>query len=491
MRKIVIPALILAVSGGAALADTHLGWYVAADAGLHRTGARSLSVHDVSVQSSVSSSTDSSFESSSFSSSSASPNSGEGRIRALSAASTSAADFSDELPDHDLALRAKQAQALFLRAGYQFTPHWRLEGEIGDRKGDIRHDIAVDRTSTSGVHGSVAMTSAMLNLLYDFAPDSKVHPFVGIGGGAVKLKTDYSSAFDEDDTSDLYNIATRYDIHQSKTYGAWQGLAGLTWAISDRLSLDVTYRYLDLGTVHDTVNRETTYQYDVSSGCDSEFEECGFPNDGPNDESARPATDGGRTLTPVSALRFGSTTTYSVDRKEHINTSSRLHDDSISIGLRWAFATPPAPVAPVAATPAPPPPAPVATPAPPPAPVDSSVEQAPPKPEPQTFVVYFAFDRSNLGQPALDVIAAAANFAKSHPAPAVMVTGHTDTAGSNAYNVALSMRRAHAVADGLVADGVDAGDIKTGWTGETDLAIPTPNGTPKPQNRRTTIDVAF
>ncbi len=33
------------------------------------------------------------------------------------------------------------------------------------------------------------------------------------------------------------------------------------------------------------------------------------------------------------------------------------------------------------------------------------------------------------------------------------------------------MRRANAVAQGLVNDGVDSGAIKTGWTGEKDLAV--------------------
>ena len=49
----------------------------------------------------------------------------------------------------------------------------------------------------------------------------------------------------------------------------------------------------------------------------------------------------------------------------------------------------------------------------------------------------------------------------------VSVTGHTDRLGGHAYNLALSQRRATAVRDVLVANGVDAGRISaTGVDGD-------------------------
>jgi len=67
--------------------------------------------------------------------------------------------------------------------------------------------------------------------------------------------------------------------------------------------------------------------------------------------------------------------------------------------------------------------------------------------------------------------------------------GYTDTSGSAAYNEALSERRAKAVADELVAQGVAADALDVSWRGKTDLAVPTPDGVKEPLNRRTTIKV--
>jgi OOP family OmpA-OmpF porin len=49
----------------------------------------------------------------------------------------------------------------------------------------------------------------------------------------------------------------------------------------------------------------------------------------------------------------------------------------------------------------------------------------------------------------------------------VLVTGHTDRIGSEAYNQKLSQRRADAVKDYLVAQGIDAARIETAAKGES------------------------
>jgi outer membrane protein OmpA-like peptidoglycan-associated protein len=72
-----------------------------------------------------------------------------------------------------------------------------------------------------------------------------------------------------------------------------------------------------------------------------------------------------------------------------------------------------------------------------------------------------------------------------------VVVGHTDSSGSNAYNVRLSERRAKAVADALVGQGVGQSALQVDWKGETQLAVPTPDGTKEPLNRRSTIDINF
>ena len=71
----------------------------------------------------------------------------------------------------------------------------------------------------------------------------------------------------------------------------------------------------------------------------------------------------------------------------------------------------------------------------------------------------------------------------------IMVTGHTDTVGSRAYNQALSERRAQAVKDEMVREGLAAGDIMTAGRNFADPLVNTGPGVREPQNRRAVIDL--
>jgi outer membrane protein OmpA-like peptidoglycan-associated protein len=119
--------------------------------------------------------------------------------------------------------------------------------------------------------------------------------------------------------------------------------------------------------------------------------------------------------------------------------------------------------------------------APPPAPVVAA-------PEPQRlFQVFFDFDKSEITEAAARVIEAAAATVKAGNVARITVTGHTDTVGTDRYNQALSERRAAAVRDGLIADGVGAGEITTSGVGKRGLLVPTADGVREPQNRRAEI----
>ena len=67
------------------------------------------------------------------------------------------------------------------------------------------------------------------------------------------------------------------------------------------------------------------------------------------------------------------------------------------------------------------------------------------------------------------------------------VTGHTDTVGSDAYNMRLSRRRAESVAAQLEKDGVASSEIEIVAKGKRDLLVPTKDGVREPQNRRVQI----
>ena len=106
-------------------------------------------------------------------------------------------------------------------------------------------------------------------------------------------------------------------------------------------------------------------------------------------------------------------------------------------------------------------------------------------------MVYFEWDRSDLTADAQAVVRSAAAYAKSGQPTRIMVVGHADTSGSQAYNQALSARRARTVSDSLVAQGVSGSVISMESRGETDPAKETGDGVREPLNRRATIDINF
>jgi OOP family OmpA-OmpF porin len=102
------------------------------------------------------------------------------------------------------------------------------------------------------------------------------------------------------------------------------------------------------------------------------------------------------------------------------------------------------------------------------------------------IIVFFDWDRSTLSQQAPHAIQQAASWYK---AGVITVTGHTDRSGPASYNMALSLRRANAVKEALVHDGVPASAIKVIGKGETQPLLPTDDGVREPQNRRVEIMV--
>jgi OmpA family len=114
---------------------------------------------------------------------------------------------------------------------------------------------------------------------------------------------------------------------------------------------------------------------------------------------------------------------------------------------------------------------------------------APPPPPPQaaSYMVFFDWDRSDLSAQAQATIKQAADAYKAGGNPRITATGHTDTSGPPDYNMALSLRRANAVKNALVRNGVPAGSIETVGKGETQLLVPTADGVREPQNRRVEI----
>lgn len=103
------------------------------------------------------------------------------------------------------------------------------------------------------------------------------------------------------------------------------------------------------------------------------------------------------------------------------------------------------------------------------------------------FLVFFDFDKSTLNESGFQVVDQVAEQAKKRKdLKALIITGHADTSGSDAYNQRLSQRRADAVKKALYAKGVDI-EIRSTGHGEKELMVQTPNNTREPANRRAEI----
>jgi iron complex outermembrane receptor protein len=106
---------------------------------------------------------------------------------------------------------------------------------------------------------------------------------------------------------------------------------------------------------------------------------------------------------------------------------------------------------------------------------------------PHSYLVFFDFNKSDLTTQATQIVDQAASNAGPAKVTRLTVTGHTDTVGSDAYNMRLSRRRAESVAARLEKDGIPSSEIAIVAKGKRDLLVPTADGVREPQNRRVQI----
>lgn len=104
------------------------------------------------------------------------------------------------------------------------------------------------------------------------------------------------------------------------------------------------------------------------------------------------------------------------------------------------------------------------------------------------FLVFFDFDKSAVVASGMDVIDAVAQEIQNRSdITTVVITGHTDTSGPDAYNQRLSKKRAEAAKASLVEKGISADLIRIDAMGEKSQLVSTPNNTREPANRRAEI----
>ena len=98
--------------------------------------------------------------------------------------------------------------------------------------------------------------------------------------------------------------------------------------------------------------------------------------------------------------------------------------------------------------------------------------------------VFFAFDRYDLDGQARDQLGKWVAFLKKYPNDNMIVEGHADERGTREYNLALGERRANAIKNYLVAQGIQASRLKVISYGKERPAVLGSNEAAWAQNRR-------
>ncbi len=390
-----------------------------------------------------------------------------------------------------------------LGVGYEFGNNWRMELDATQLWNDMGAITQAGQTSSD-----MRITTGMLNAIYDFSDFGSWEPYIGAGIGVARVGL---SAFAHSQPTGT--IAGPLNSPACPGYNqcaftkngstfAWNFLAGLGYKITDNLTWDTQYRYLDIG--------ELDFQ---GTGRDL--------------------------LPPVGAGVFGAS-----NRLDTVASGAGSH--SIMTGLRYKFgakAPAPAPttytcwdgssVLDLSTCPAQPPKIVYTTcwdgsevesgTACPAKPVvqcwdGSTVENAASCPTRPTItcwdgtiayeqascprqptrieqlcaneyrqeIIYYEFNKpqsAETQQKIQNILDTAQNCSVGN----INVVGHTDSSGSAAYNMALSKRRAADVRKELIRQGVPGSLITSEGKGETQLFIDTGDGVKESLNRRTEV----
>ena len=134
--------------------------------------------------------------------------------------------------------------------GYDFGDHWRVEVDYDNL------DTSLGSISgTEGSDGDLLTETYMLNAIYDFDNFGKLEPYVGAGAGLVRGKGNFIASDVRDvDGGVVLNPTcvgprtlgqtSSCAISESDEGFGWQLLAGLGYKISDNLTWDTHYTFL-------------------------------------------------------------------------------------------------------------------------------------------------------------------------------------------------------------------------------------------------------
>jgi outer membrane protein OmpA-like peptidoglycan-associated protein len=104
--------------------------------------------------------------------------------------------------------------------------------------------------------------------------------------------------------------------------------------------------------------------------------------------------------------------------------------------------------------------------------------------------VLFDVNQATLTPGAMNNLSTLVTFLKEHPDRHVTIEGYTDSAGSEAYNLELSQRRAEAVRNFLLQSGIEASRLTATGYGEASPIAPNTTAAGRLQNRRVEVVIS-
>ncbi|MDX1772833.1 OmpA family protein [Oceanihabitans sediminis] len=103
--------------------------------------------------------------------------------------------------------------------------------------------------------------------------------------------------------------------------------------------------------------------------------------------------------------------------------------------------------------------------------------------------VYFDTEKYNINAASQQTLNKLVNVFKEYPDTNILVVGHTDSSGPEAYNMTLSKNRAYAVTNYLVSAGLNSGRFTTNWFGESQPKYDNTTAEGRAKNRRVNIAI--
>ena len=103
--------------------------------------------------------------------------------------------------------------------------------------------------------------------------------------------------------------------------------------------------------------------------------------------------------------------------------------------------------------------------------------------------IYFQFDRSTILQQSYKELTTLVELMRDNPKLRIEIGGHTDNQGSASYNMKLSESRAKAVADYLIAKGIDPKRLQYRGYGKTKPIADNSTDEGRAKNRRVEMKI--